>query len=47
MAFYCTKHDPNMDYFSSEAYLISLEGKNHNQDVNKTAQRKIEIVDLH
>ena len=55
MAFYCTKHDPKMDYFSSEASLSRppppqtltfLGGKNHNQDLNKIAQQEIEIVSV-
>ena len=55
MAFYRTKHDPEMDYFPSEACLSHqppsenltiLEGKNHNQDVYKVAQGEIEMVNL-
>ena len=49
------KREPKMDYFSSEASfskppppqnLTILEGKNHNQDLNKNAQREIEIFNL-
>ena len=55
MAFYCTKHEPEKDYFPSEASLSHqhppenltiLKGKNHNQDVHKVAQREIERVNL-
>ena len=55
MAFYCTKHEPKVNYFSSEASLSKppllkiwpfWRVKNHNEDFNKIAQQEIEMVNL-